>query len=106
MWQTSREAYWLVPAILLALIFSMGDRISIFWDAKDMAAMRSGVQERLLHVEATTGCEEREPHFTVMVGLNEYSVKLSLSLAGVHAMFEDEQMRWSDQLSICSRSVT
>jgi hypothetical protein len=112
--QRLRERSWAAAAVLFAVVFGMGLRASIFYQADGervrvvadhQPARRGDVSRLLSRVEQNTLCSEKIPGFTVIVGLSEYSVELSVPVAGMRPMLDDTNMKLAGHGSVCRHSV-
>jgi hypothetical protein len=112
--QMLREMPWTAAALLVAIVFGMGAHASIFYEAdgehvrlvadRDSHA-KSTPAKLLTMVEQKTMCNEKIPGFTVVVGLSEYSVELSVPVEGMRSMLDEAQMKLADSFSVCKRSM-
>jgi hypothetical protein len=112
--QRLRERSWAVAAVLFAVVFGMGLRASIFYQADgerirvvaDHQPVRRGDVSRLLsRVEQNTLCSEKIPGFTVIVGLSEYNVELSVPVPGMRSMLDDTHIKLVSHSKVCQRNV-
>jgi hypothetical protein len=115
--QMLRDMPWAAAAVLVAVVFGMGGHASIFYEADGdelrLVADRNGaIQEGgpalpklMTRVEQTTACGEKVAGFTVVVGLREYNIELSVPVEGMRSMLESAQMKLTGTLIACKRSV-
>ncbi|MDE1175804.1 MAG: hypothetical protein PW789_04280 [Edaphobacter sp.] len=115
--QTMHEMPWTAAGVLLAVVFGMGLHGAIFYEADgknlrlvadhDAPARTGHHASRLLQrMESIVDCgEEKIPGFTVVVGLNEYTVELSVPVAGMRAALVDAQMKFTQSFGAYRRSM-
>jgi hypothetical protein len=89
-------------AFLLLTMLCIGARCAVFYEADgeelklvaddrvgDATTDASDVIGRML---ARTGCSMKTPGFTVIVGLRQYGVELSIPAASVRSLFENARL--------------
>ena len=114
--QLLREIPWTAVALLVAIVFGLGAHASIVYEADGedlrLVANRQGWMQtagpvlRLpARARSTEACGEGVPGFTVIVALSEYSVELSVPMAGMRSMLQDAQMKLTNRPSVCKRSM-
>lgn len=109
-----REMPFAVAAFVAAVVVGVGAHATVI-DEADGEALRlvanrhvprhdsSPVPRAIARLRST--CEERIPGFTVIVGLSDYSLELSIPTGTMHTVFETAQGRVAKTLHYCQRSV-
>src|SRR4051812_42464168 len=99
--QFLREMPGTAAALLLVAVLGIGVHAAIFYEADGeqlrLVANRSAGRvadevERIdpfSRMRARIPCAEKIPGFTVIVGLRDYNVELTVPVAGVKSLFED-----------------
>lgn len=114
--QMLRDMPWAAAAVLVAVVFGMGGHASIFYEADGdelrlVAAHNRAMQEDgampslLSRVEQKMMCGEKVPGFTVVVGLREYNVELSVPIEGMRSILQNAHLRLTNSFSGFTRSV-
>ncbi|HMH11574.1 MAG TPA: hypothetical protein VK578_00570 [Edaphobacter sp.] len=89
-----QEMPGVAAAIVLAIAVGVGCNAAFFWqadgDALRVSASRGqSTADQVERLHAQRCSMEATPGFTVIVGLREYSVEVSVPVPSVHALFED-----------------
>lgn len=106
---TLRETPWTAASIALAVVFGLGAHGDFYYEADApevrLIANRHAQDLSLAQRAAKDQCEEKIPGFTVVVGLKEYSVELTVPVAGMRTVLEDAQMKLAIAGNNCNRNV-
>lgn len=98
--QFLREMPGAAAALLVAVVLGVGAHAAIFYEADGeelrLIANRSAAQvsneienvDPFTRMRARIHCPEKIPGFTLIVGLREYNVELSVPVAGFQSLFE------------------
>jgi hypothetical protein len=99
--QFLREMPGATAALLVAVVLGVGAHAAIFYEADGeelrLIANHSVVQvpneienaDPLTRMRARIHCPEKIPGFTLIVGLREYNVELSVPVTGFQSLFEN-----------------
>lgn len=98
--QFLRDMPGAAAALLVAVVLGVGAHAAIFYEADGeelhLIANRSAVQvsdeienvDPLTRMRARIHCPDKIPGFTLVVGLREYNVELSVPMAGFQSLFD------------------
>ena len=101
--QFLREMPGAAAALLVAVVLGVGAHAAIFYEADGdelrLIANRSAAQvsneiesvDPFARMRARVHCPEKIPGFTLIVGLREYNVELSVPVAGLPSLFENSR---------------
>lgn len=98
-----------VAAFLLLLAMCVGVRCAVFYEAdgEQLRLVTEGVNARamsgddaLSRMRAHAECSVKVPGFTVIVGLRQYNVELSVPIPRVRALFENAQINMLSAFSV------
>ncbi len=88
-----RESPGVAAAVVLAVAAGVGCNAAFFWqaDGEELRLSASRGQSTADQVERlqAQNCSELTPGFTVIVGLHQYSVEVSVPVPGVQTLLED-----------------
>jgi len=99
--QFLREMPGAAAALLVAVVLGVGAHAAIFYEADGeelrLVANRSAGQvsseiesvDPFSRMRARIHCPEKVPGFTLIVGLHDYNVELSVPVVGMQSLFED-----------------
>jgi hypothetical protein len=97
--QLLREMPGLAAAVLVVVVLGVGAHAAVFYEADGeelrLVADRSKPHaldesaDPISRMRARIACAEKVPGFTVIVGLSEYNVELSVPVVGMRSLFED-----------------
>jgi hypothetical protein len=97
--QVLREMPGIAALVVTAVVIGVGAHAAIFYEADGeelcLTADRSNTQaadesaDPLRRMRSRIGCAEKIPGFTVIVGLSEYNIELSVPVVGMRSLFED-----------------
>lgn len=96
----ARELGWLLPAMVLAMVFAMGAHTVVFYgDEVDHAQLRAVKRSRVLPVmelgnASQEPCERARRGVTVRFEMSDYSLELRLPVIGARQMWNDAGVRW------------
>ncbi len=90
----AREMPGVVAAIVLAIAVGVGCNVAFFCEAdgdglRVRASRGQSTAEQVERLHARSCSANMTPGFTVIVGLRQYSVELSVPVPGMPALFED-----------------
>ena len=106
---TLREMPWVVTSVVLAVVFGVGVQGAFYYEADapevKVIANRHAHGVNMVRAVDRDPCEAKIPGFTVVVGLKEYSVELTVPVAKMRSVLEDAQMKLSSTWNRCNRSV-
>jgi hypothetical protein len=91
-----RELPGVAAAVVLAIVVGVGCNAAFFWQAdgeglRVSASQGQSTADQVERLHAQSCSTEVTPGFTVIVGLHQYSVEVSVPVPGVRALFEDVQ---------------
>ena len=91
-----REFPWFAALVILAIVVSAGFNMAILNQADgDHLQVRMNkelsAEEQVNQVRLNRCSEELKPGFTVIAGMRQYSMELSVPVAGVCSLFNDMQ---------------
>ncbi|MBS1801133.1 MAG: hypothetical protein JSS95_15070 [Acidobacteria bacterium] len=98
--QLFRETPGAGAALLVAIVLGIGVHAAIFYEAdgEDLRLITNHSVGRMANeveaadpfsrMRARIHCPDKVPGFTVIVGLREYNVELSVPVAGLQSLFE------------------
>jgi hypothetical protein len=104
-----REMPGLIAVVVIAVVIGVGAHAAIFYEADGeqlrFTADRSSTHaaddsaDPLRRMRSRISCAEKVPGFTVIVGLSEYNVELSVPVVGMRSLFEDARSDVATALS-------
>ena len=101
-----RELPGVAAAVVLAVAVEVGCNVAFFCQAdgdrlRVSASRGQSTADQVERLHARSCSMEVMPGFTVIVGLRQYSVEVSVPVPGVHALFED--VRANVAAALCER---
>ena len=89
----ARESPGVAAAVVLAVAAGVGCNAAFFWQADGeglrlRASRGQSTADQVERLQAQT-CAELTPGFTVIVGLHQYSVEVSVPVPGLPTLLED-----------------
>jgi hypothetical protein len=89
-----REMPGVAVAVVLAIVVGVGCNVAFFFQAdgdglRVSASREQSTADQVERLHAQNRSSEPKPGFTVIVGLRQYSVEVSVPVPGVRALFED-----------------
>jgi hypothetical protein len=89
-----RELPGVAAAVVLAVAVGVGCNVAFFCQAdgnglRVSASRGQSTADRVERLHARSCSTEVTPGFTVIAGLRQYSVELSVPAPGIHTLFED-----------------
>jgi hypothetical protein len=96
-----RELPWFAATVVLAVAVGIGLNVAVFYEAdgdelRVTASRAQSIEEQVSRLRAHSCSRELKPGFTVLVGLRQYSVELSVPMAGVRSLFDDVRANVAD----------
>ena len=96
-----RELPWFAATVVLAVAVGIGLNVAVFYEAdgdelRVTASRAQSIEEQVSRLRAHKCSMELKPGFTVLVGLRQYSLELSVPMAGVRSLFEDVRPNVAD----------
>jgi hypothetical protein len=89
-----REMPGVTIAVALAIAVGVGCNVAVFWQAdgeglRVSASREQSTEDQVKRLHAKTCSAELIPGFTVILGLRQYSVEVSVPVPGVRSLTED-----------------
>jgi hypothetical protein len=105
-----REMPGFAAAVMIAIVIGIGAHAAVFYEAdgeelrlianRTVAHAADESADPFIRMRSRIDCAEKVPGFTVIVGLSEYNVELSVPVMGVRSLFEEPHADVAQALSI------
>jgi len=106
---TAREMPWTTASIALAVVFGLGAHGDFYYEADapqiKLMANHEAHGVSMLRAAQRADCDEKIPGFTLVVGMKEYSVELTVPVSGMRSMLHDAQTRFASRRNECNRNA-